>query len=65
MAAPHHDEGPEYRMPMPLLQKFMQDVLMGVGVPQADAEVCSRVLIAADKRGMDTHGIQRYKRSSL
>jgi LDH2 family malate/lactate/ureidoglycolate dehydrogenase len=62
MAAPAKKEDKaEYRMPIPVLEQFMVDVLMASGVPDADAKVCSRVLIAADKRGMDTHGIQRLK----
>jgi len=46
---------------MPLLQNFMKDVLKAKGVPEEDAETCSKVLIAADRRGLDTHGIQRLK----
>jgi len=52
-------QGVEYRMPLATLQKFMVDVLVAVGVPKEDSEICGKVLIAADKRGMDTHGIQR------
>lgn len=43
------------------LQKFMVDVLVASGVPLEDAKVCGKVLIEADRRGMDTHGIQRLK----
>jgi len=39
----------------------MCDALVGAGVPKEDAKVCAEVLIAADKRGLDTHGIQRLK----
>jgi len=39
----------------------MADALIGAGVPEEDAKVCAEVLIAADKRGLDTHGIQRLK----
>lgn len=45
-----------------LLEDFMGDVLTGVGVPEADAAICADVLIAADRRGIDSHGIQRLKR---
>lgn len=50
-----------YRLPVDLLTKFMVDVLVGSGVPRPEAELCGKVLIAADLRGMDTHGIQRLK----
>ncbi len=44
-----------------LLESFVTDVFRGVGVPDADAGVCADVLIAADKRGIDSHGIGRLK----
>lgn len=44
-----------------VLEKFMQDVLQGVGVPPEDAAICADVLITADKRGIDSHGIGRLK----
>jgi LDH2 family malate/lactate/ureidoglycolate dehydrogenase len=43
------------------LENFMVDVFVGVGVPEEDARICADVLIAADKRGIDTHGIGRLK----
>lgn len=43
------------------LERFMKEVLMGAGVPENDAEICAEILIAADKRGIDSHGINRLK----
>jgi LDH2 family malate/lactate/ureidoglycolate dehydrogenase len=43
------------------LEKFMIDVLKKEGVPAKDAEIISEVLITADKRGIDSHGIGRFK----
>ncbi len=43
------------------MESFMRDVFIGAGVPEADAEICANVLIAADKRGIDSHGIGRLK----
>lgn len=43
------------------MEAFMADVFRGIGVPDADARVCSDVLITADKRGIDSHGIGRLK----
>lgn len=48
-------------MTFEVLEQFMVDVLVGFGVPRDDAVICGKVLIAADRRGMDTHGIQRLK----
>ena len=43
------------------LEDFMADVLIEKGVPVDDAKVIADVLIAADKRGIDSHGINRLK----
>lgn len=43
------------------LENFMRDVFIGLGVPQDDAEIIGKVLIASDLRGINTHGIQRCK----
>jgi L-2-hydroxycarboxylate dehydrogenase (NAD+) len=44
-----------------LLESFMVDVFKSVGVPDADAHTCAEVLIGADKRGIDSHGVGRMK----
>jgi len=43
------------------LENFMVDVFKGIGVPEEDARICAEVLITADKRGIDSHGIGRLK----
>ncbi len=43
------------------LERFMKEVFLAVGVPESDAQVCAEVLIAADMRGIDSHGINRLK----
>jgi len=43
------------------MERFMVDVFTGLGVPADDAEICADVLITADKRGIDSHGIGRLK----
>ncbi|MCK9459408.1 MAG: Ldh family oxidoreductase [Proteobacteria bacterium] len=43
------------------LERFMHDVFVGLGVPEADAAVCAEVLITADRYGIDSHGISRCK----
>lgn len=48
-------------IPFETMVRFMKDVFMGIGVPEKDAEICADVLIAADKRGIDSHGIGRLK----
>ncbi|KAH7355902.1 malate dehydrogenase [Pyrenochaeta sp. MPI-SDFR-AT-0127] len=38
---------------------FVESILIGNGVPNADAIIIARCLIAADLRGVDTHGMNR------
>jgi len=44
-----------------LLENFMKDAFVAAGVPADDAAVCANVLISADLRGIDSHGIGRLK----
>jgi hypothetical protein len=48
-------------IPFDLLEAFIVDVFKGVGVPDEDARTCAEVLITADKRGIDSHGVGRLK----
>ena len=43
------------------LENFIYDVMVGVGVPKNDSKIVADVLIASDKRGIDSHGIARLK----
>ena len=40
---------------------FMTDVFKAVGVPAGDAELCSDVLMESDRRGIESHGCNRFK----
>ncbi|KAE9986275.1 hypothetical protein EG327_004399 [Venturia inaequalis] len=40
-------------------QNFVEEVLMGNGVSQANAAIIANCLVQADLRGIDTHGINR------
>ncbi len=44
-----------------ILENFMKEVLIKLGASEEDAAICADVLIAADKRGIDSHGIARFK----
>jgi len=48
-------------VPFDLLERFMVDVFKGVGVGDNDARICAEVLITSDKRGIDSHGVNRLK----
>jgi len=41
------------------VQRFARDVLMGNGVGPEQAEIIAKCLVAADLRGVDTHGVNR------
>jgi L-2-hydroxycarboxylate dehydrogenase (NAD+) len=44
-----------------LMQEFMREAFIKVGVDESDAATVSEVLIAADKRGIPSHGCARFK----
>ncbi len=50
-----------HHIPFDTMYNFMVDVFIGIGVPQDEAKTCADVLIASDKRGIDSHGIGRLK----
>ncbi|MFT6960801.1 MAG: LDH2 family malate/lactate/ureidoglycolate dehydrogenase [Flammeovirgaceae bacterium] len=41
------------------LQQFSKKVFLAMGCPEADAQLASEVLISADLRGVDSHGVAR------
>ena len=42
-------------------QAFMTDVFVKYGVPRQDAEICTDVLLESDRRGIESHGCNRFK----
>ncbi len=44
-----------------LLEKFMEDTFVKLGTPIEDAKIIADVLITADKLGIDSHGVGRFK----
>lgn len=44
-----------------LVKNFMIDAFVGYGVPRDEAEICAEVLVEADRRGIDSHGCNRFK----
>ena len=43
------------------MKQFMKDVFIAYGVTPDRAETCSEILIEADRRGIDSHGLGRLK----
>ncbi len=44
-----------------LAEKFVLNVFLKSGVPQDDAQICTKILISADLRGIESHGLSRLK----
>lgn len=43
------------------LERFVSEVFVSIGCPKLDAKLASEVLISADLRGIESHGIARLK----
>lgn len=44
-----------------LLSNFVTDVFVGYGVPREDAVICTDILLEAERRGIPSHGVNRFK----
>ncbi len=44
-----------------MMNNFMVDVFMKYGVPEEDARICTDVLLESDRRGIESHGCNRFK----
>ena len=58
---------PSLRVSETAVREFIHDIFVAQGVPGDDAHVVSDVLVAADLKGLDTHGLSRlvYYRERL
>lgn len=48
-------------VPWQLVDDFMTAVFIKLGVPEEDARLCSDVLLESDRRGIESHGCNRFK----
>ena len=44
-----------------IVQEFMIKAFIELGLPEADAEICAEVLMESDRRGIESHGVNRFK----
>ena len=44
-----------------LADNFLTDAFAAYGIPRADAALCADVLLEADRRGIESHGCNRFK----
>lgn len=48
-------------VPFDIITDFVIEAFVGYGIPLEDAKICADVLIASDKKGIDSHGVNRFK----
>ena len=48
-------------VPWEQMNKFMIEAFKGYGVPEEDAVICADVLLESDRRGIESHGCNRFK----
>jgi len=48
-------------MAWPALANFISDAFQGYGVPDNEAAVCTDILLESDRRGIESHGVNRFK----
>ena len=55
--------GPETRpyIPWETIGGFMEDAFVAYGVPREDAKICADILMESDRRGIESHGCNRFK----
>ncbi len=54
--------GESIRVPPDRLREFVTRVFVALGVPQEDSAITADVLVEADLRGIDSHGVARLRR---
>ena len=47
-------------VPWEQMNSFLIDAFAGYGVPRKDASICADVLLEADRRGIESHGCNRF-----
>ena len=47
--------------PWDLITSFVIDAFKGYGVPEEDVKICADVLLESDRRGIESHGCNRFK----
>jgi LDH2 family malate/lactate/ureidoglycolate dehydrogenase len=44
-----------------ILNDFVTDAFKGMGIKEDDAKICTDVLLESDRRGIESHGVNRFK----
>ncbi len=51
----------DYSIKFETITDFVTKAFIHYGVPEEDAKICADVLIASDKKGINSHGVNRFK----
>ncbi len=51
----------EYSIKFDIITDFVEKAFVKYGVPEEDAKICADVLIASDRKGINSHGVNRFK----
>jgi len=43
------------------IERFITDAFIASGVPEEEAKICADVLLESDRRGIESHGVNRFK----
>ena len=52
---------PKMNLDWKTAEAFITDAFVGAGVPREDAKICTDVLLESDRRGIESHGCNRFK----
>lgn len=52
---------PRVYCPWDVITPFVTDAFVGYGIPEEDAKICTDVLLESDRRGIESHGCNRFK----
>lgn len=48
-------------LPWHIAYEFLKDAYIALGVPEGDAAICTEIMLESDKRGIKSHGINRFR----
>ncbi|MBN1658209.1 MAG: Ldh family oxidoreductase [Anaerolineae bacterium] len=48
-------------VPVDVLEQFVADAFVALGTPAEDARICAEILVASDRHGIESHGVQRLR----
>ena len=52
---------PKMNLDWQTAENFITDAFAASGVPREDAKICTDVLLESDRRGIESHGCNRFK----